>query len=149
MTIRKFVLGAATGLTGLVMLLPGAAPAAVEEGNVEEVSADTALAAQGAAVFAQRCMGCHSADPDMQSYGGPNLAGVVGRPAGAGKFRYSSAMRNSGLTWTAEELDGFIASPMAKVPGTSMVISLPDGDLRNAVIAFLETTSAREQLPVQ
>ena len=54
-------------------------------------------------------------------------------------------MRNSGLTWNTEEIDAYIASPMAKVPGTSMVISLPDAGQRAAVIAFLATKTAGEE----
>lgn len=148
MTIRNFTQRAAASLAGLALMLPGAAPASEEE-EVAQASTEAALAKQGAAVFAQRCKGCHSADPAMPSFGGPNLAGVVGRPAGSTQFRHSSAMRNSGLTWTAEELDVYIASPTAKIPGTSMYISLHDDDLRKAVIAYLATTSASEQPQVQ
>jgi cytochrome c len=106
---------------------------------------DAALAEEGASLFGQRCGGCHVAESGQRSFGGPNLAGVVGRQAGSGQFRYSTAMRNSGLTWNAEELDSYLTSPMAKVPGTSMTISLPDAGQRAAVIAFLATKPASEE----
>jgi len=173
MTIRQITLAAAAGLSGVLFLMPAAAPAAQddesaqaetaetgdssapadaaeesapagateESASAEAMEADAAAVAEGAALFAQRCMACHSAEPGQISYTGPNLAGVVGRPAASTQFRYSPALRNSGLTWTPEELDAFLASPLAKVPGTSMYISLPDAAQRQAVIAYLATTS--------
>jgi len=173
MIIKRFTLEIAAGLTALSLTLPAAAPAAqdqigeaetdsaysetAEEQEVELAPAepegeasqaepeDETAAAEGAAVFAQHCVGCHSAESGQLSYGGPNLAGVVGRPAASARFRYSAALRGSGLTWTEEELDGYIASPMTKVPGSAMAISLPDDELRAKVIAFLATKSESDQ----
>ena len=55
-----------------------------------------AAAPSGEALF-QRCYACHSVDPAEQGLPGPNLAGVVGRRAGAqAGFDYSPAMRAAG-----------------------------------------------------
>jgi len=153
---KHLTLAAAASLSGFALLMPAAAPAAQGKESAETAAtdaskisspADTADAsmtavAEGAAVFGQRCRGCHTVESAQISYGGPNLAGVVGRPAATARFRYSSAMRNAGLTWTREQLDAFLAAQMAKVPGTSMVISLTDAGQRQAVIEFLNTTSS-------
>jgi cytochrome c len=52
---------------------------------------------------------------------------------------YSPALKGSGITWNAKLLDEFLANPMGKVPGTMMVISLPDAKERADVIAYLAT----------
>ncbi|MGH6957712.1 MAG: c-type cytochrome [Caulobacteraceae bacterium] len=96
-------------------------------------------AAKGAAVFEDRCSGCHSLDGPGE---GPSLAGVVGRKAGSlPGYDYTAAMKASGLTWTAATLDRFLADPQALVPGTAMQASVPDQADRGALIAYLATLS--------
>ena len=93
--------------------------------------------ARGKAVFEQ-CSACHTVD-DTSGLG-PSLFGVFGRKAGllAG-FRYSRAMRNSPIIWTARTLDAYIADPQAVVPGNLMPYSgLPDARQRADLIAYLE-----------
>ena len=66
-------------------------------------SAQTPEMARGAAVYDDRCSGCHVIGGVGQ---GPNLAGVVGRKAGASPgFDYTPALKSSGLTWTPANLD--------------------------------------------
>ena len=46
---------------------------------------------------------------------------------------------NSGLVWTPEELDKYLASPQAVVPHTKMIFpGLKDEKKRKNVIAYLE-----------
>src|SRR5262245_57559460 len=57
------------------------------------------------------CAACHSVKPG-ENLVGPSLFGVVNRKAGeVAEFRYSPAMKRSGLVWTAKALDDFIADP--------------------------------------
>jgi cytochrome c len=114
-----------------------AAPAA--EGN----------AARGERVF-QRCFSCHSVAPnETAQLQGPSLYGIVGRPAAAvGGFDYSDAMKvkaATGLVWTPEALDRFIADPDAFVLGTPMVVLPPlrDEQDRADLIAYLARPSAK------
>jgi cytochrome c len=93
--------------------------------------------ADGETIFRQRCQACHSADANRPSPLGPPLAGVVGRKAGTTAFRYSTALRQSGLTWDRKTLDRYLASPMSTVPGTRMTISLSNPQQRAAVIDYL------------
>ena len=52
-------------------------------------------------------------------------------------------MKTSGVTWTAAELESFIADPAAKIPGTTMVAgAIADPAKRQAVIAYLESATA-------
>lgn len=89
----------------------------------------------GAALFEDRCSGCHVAGGGGQ---GPSLTGVVGRKAGAAPgFEYSAALAASGLVWTREKIDQFIADPAATVPGTAMPVRVPDPAVRAAIVDYL------------
>lgn len=107
-----------------------------ETAPAEAASGD--LVAAGEKAFAV-CKACHAVDSAAGSGIGPNLAGVVGRKAGAlDGFGYSDAMASSGITWSAAELDGFLENPSAKVPGTTMAAGAErDPQRRAAIIAYL------------
>lgn len=93
----------------------------------------------GAKVFAQ-CSACHTVGAGAQNSVGPVLNCVVGRTAGTYPgYRYSSAMRRSGLTWDEATLQKYLKAPDQLLPGTKM--AFPgignDSDLHN-VIAYLK-----------
>jgi len=117
-----------------------------EPGQAEAAMSDAAPAqdavAAGRAAFAA-CVACHTVEPGEASGAGPNLAGAVGRVAGSvDDYVYSDALKNSGLTWTAEELDAFLADPAAKVPGTTMAVgAVSDAEKRSAIVAYLASLS--------
>jgi cytochrome c2 len=91
-------------------------------------------AAAGAATFEDRCAICHVAAGGGQ---GPSLTGVVGRKAASAKgFGYSTALKASGLTWTAAALDVFLTNPGKAVPGTAMPIRVSDATQRANLIAY-------------
>jgi len=96
-------------------------------------------AAAGAKVFAQ-CSACHTVGASAQNSVGPVLNGVVGRAAGTSPgYRYSSAMRKSGLTWDEATLREYLRGPEKLVPGTKMAFPgiTSDDDIAN-VIAYLK-----------
>jgi cytochrome c len=86
------------------------------------------------------CRACHQIGPGAKIAIGPVLNGVVGRKAGTYPgFQYSDANRDSGIVWTPEELDKYLASPQTVVPHTKMIFpGLKDAQQRKDVIAFLE-----------
>jgi len=93
----------------------------------------------GAKTFAQ-CAACHQVGPDAQNTVGPILNGIVGRPAGTYPgYRYSSAMRKSGLTWDEATLTQYLRGPEKMVPGTKMAFAgvASDQDLAD-LIAYLK-----------
>ena len=91
--------------------------------------------ADGADVYQDRCNFCHVLGGKGQ---GPNLAGVVGRKAGAvPDFGYTAALRDSGKVWTRDQLDLFLLAPRKLVPGTAMVMMVPDPKERLDLIAYL------------
>lgn len=67
-----------------------------------------------------KCASCHQVSIPRSGFG-PHLHALIGRPAAAATdFRYSAAMRNSGLVWTEDALRSFLKAPDTVVPGTSM-----------------------------
>ncbi|HWV18321.1 MAG TPA: c-type cytochrome [Rhodocyclaceae bacterium] len=100
--------GAAAVALGFALIFSGV-QAACAAGDAEA----------GRQAFA-KCASCHQVRIPRSSFG-PHLHGVVGRPAAAATdFRYSEAMRKSGIVWTEEALRVFLRSPDKAVPGTSM-----------------------------
>ena len=76
-------------------------------------------AARGEAKF-QDCAPCHKLEAGANNVG-PSLHGVFSRKAGElTDFRYSPAIKRSGIAWTPETLEQFIADPQAMVPGNRM-----------------------------
>lgn len=97
-------------------------------------------AARGAELYEARCGACHSLDANRV---GPAHRGVFGRRAGlAPGFRYSPALKSSGLVWTAGNLDLWLTAPTKLVKGTSMGFRLPASQDRADVIAYLASPSA-------
>jgi cytochrome c len=101
---------------------------------------------QGLKIFKGTCALCHLATKDNNPSDasmriGPNLYGVVGRPAGTLKgFRYSSAMRNSGVTWTKDQLAIYIHAPQKTIPSVRMTFKgLSNPKDAQDVIAYLDT----------
>jgi cytochrome c2 len=90
--------------------------------------------------FELLCGICHSAEKDVEKLA-PNLVGVVGRKAGTHKLfpSYTGALKSSGITWNAKTLDEFLVNPTTKVPGTMMLIPVPDPQARADIIAYLAT----------
>jgi cytochrome c len=100
-------------------------------------------ATAGAKVFAQ-CSACHAVGAGAQNNIGPALNGIVGRAAGTYPgYRYSSAMRKSGLTWNEDTLAQYLRGPDKTVPGTKMIFPgiASDQDLTN-LIAYLKQQAA-------
>ena len=96
-------------------------------------------AARGEKKF-EDCVACHSLDRNVQSVG-PSLYGVFDRKAGSADFRYSPQMKRSGITWTPQTVDTFIADPQAVVPANRMPYAgmTSEGD-RADLIAYLQKT---------
>lgn len=86
------------------------------------------------------CQACHTVQSGAPNRVGPNLAGVVGRPAAqAPGFKYSAAMKDSGIVWNAAMLDKWLQGPATLVPGTTMVFGrIDDPQQRANLIAYLQ-----------
>jgi len=116
--------------------------AAVLAGLVLAAPAFGADANAGKAVFRAQCALCHSAESgDNGGAQGPNLNGVFGRHAASTSFGYTPALKASGLSWDAATLNRFLTSPTSVVPGSAMVIPVPDNTERANLIAYLQAES--------
>lgn len=74
----------------------------------------------GALLF-QRCASCHAVGPYARAGFGPQLQAVIGRKAATTTdYKYSDAMKKSGLVWDEKTLAAFMRAPHDVVPGTSM-----------------------------
>ena len=85
------------------------------------------------------CAACHSLQKGVANVG-PSLAGILGRKAGEIEdFRYSPAMKRSGIVWSAPTLASFIADPQKVVPANRMPYAgMTDAGDRADLVAFLE-----------
>ncbi len=120
-----------------VATAPAVADAAAMPSVPEPAAAPAPL--NGEQAFAM-CSACHSRQAGAPQRMGPNLQGVLGRKAGSSPgFDYSPALKASGIVWDAETLDTYLAAPTRRVPGTRMVIAVPDPAKRKALIDYLAT----------
>ena len=126
----------------IIVREPGAAQVTRTATTAMEETDET-IVTQGKAAFAN-CAACHTLEKGAANGAGPNLFGIVGKTAGAvSGFDYSDALKASGITWSAAELDDYIADPAAKIPGTTMLAgAIADKAKRQAVIAYIESVSA-------
>lgn len=101
--------------------------------------AEPAMAESGPPPVFLQCKACHAIEAGANGIG-PSLHGVVGRKAGsASGYAYSPALQQSGLTWDRASLDKWLKSPLQMVPGTRMMITVPDAARRKEIIDYLET----------
>ena len=98
-------------------------------------------AARGEARF-QDCAPCHKLEAGANNVG-PSLHGIFTRKAGElGDFRYSPAIKRSGIIWTPETLDKFVTDPQALVPANRMPYAgMASAGDRADLIAYLLKTS--------
>lgn len=71
-----------------------------------------------------KCRACHQIGETAKNGVGPVLNGLFGRHSGSVEgYSYSSANKNSGITWDEATFAEYIKNPRAKIPGTKMVFA--------------------------
>ncbi|MFN3232589.1 MAG: c-type cytochrome [Alphaproteobacteria bacterium] len=96
----------------------------------------------------RKCMACHTLGEGERHKVGPNLWGLFGRAAATadGFSRYSKAMKESGIIWDAESVDGYLESPRKFLPGTNMAfIGVRKPAERAALLAYLMAETGASQ----
>lgn len=113
---------------------------AFHQAPAEGAAASAADAYARGAIIYERCAACHALEMDRT---GPRHCGLIGRRAGSiAGFAYSSAMRESRIIWTEANLDRFLKSPLATVPGTAMGYDgIKDDRERRDLIAYLRVAT--------
>lgn len=126
MRLRDNVMLAVSGL--IVLWGTAALSDAGHEGNP----------ALGEKVF-KKCKACHSLE-DGKNKIGPTLYGIFGREAGAvDGYKYSAALKESGVVWSEETIDQYIEKPKAFIKGTKMAFpGLKKEDDRKNLVAYLK-----------
>ena len=100
--------------------------------------------------LAKACGACHNFEKGAAAKVGPPLWGVVGRKvASIDGFSYSDAIKAKGGSWSMEEINKFITSPKAYVPGTKMGFAGEESPEKRAdIVDYLHTLSDNpEPLP--
>jgi cytochrome c len=115
---------------GLVLTLALAATSATAHAGGD--------AARGERLY-EECVACHALEPGVHGIG-PSLHGVFNREAGElADFRYSPALKRSGIIWTADTLEAFITDSQQFVPANRMPYAgMPDAADRADLIAYLQ-----------
>ncbi len=101
-------------------------------------AADAQDLKKGKRVF-NKCKACHVIDKEKNKVG-PHLVGIMGRTAGSVEgFKYSKAMKESGIVWDDETLDGYLTAPKKYLKGGKMAFAgLKKEDDRMNLIAYLK-----------
>jgi len=109
------------------------------EPQAATASAGAASGSSAPSAFAI-CSTCHSSEKGRNGIG-PTLFGIVGSRSGAVEnFNFSPAMKNANIVWDEKNLDQFIESPQALVPGTRMPFGgIKDPAKRAEIIGYLAT----------
>jgi cytochrome c len=95
-------------------------------------------AERGAELWA-KCKACHTIEKGGRHIVGPNLHGVFGRRAGeVPGYNYSPALRSSGIVWTDDTMDKYLAATVDYVPGSKMYGGLAIKQDRLDLIAWLK-----------
>lgn len=94
----------------------------------------------GATGALKDCVVCHSVERGGTLRVAPPLHGIVGAPKARAKwYAYSAALKKAGGTWTESDLDKFLTSPSAFLPGTSKtILGYRDPEQRADIIAALK-----------
>ena len=98
----------------------------------------------GKKVF-KKCAACHSLQEGKNKMG-PTLYNLLGRKAGSVEgYKYSKAMKNSGVVWDEESLDKFLTKPRKFIKRTKMSFwGIKKKSLRDDLISFFKQL----QLPI-
>ena len=106
--------------------------------------ANAADPVNGKKVF-KKCAACHSLQEGKNKIG-PPLNNLLGRKAGSVEgYKYSKAMKNSGVVWDEESLDKFLTKPRKFIKRTKMSFwGIKKKSLRDDLISFFKQL----QLPI-
>ena len=107
-------------------------------------SPGAAMRTAGKQIYMEHCSVCHAWRAGLPINMGPSLVGIVGRPAASQPgFPYSEALKKSGIVWTEDNLNKWLADNVHMVPGTLMPhIGISDPAERLYVIQYLKSLKA-------
>ncbi len=94
--------------------------------------------AKGEKIY-RKCKACHALEAGKNKIG-PTMHGVFGRTAGAVEgFKYSKAMKESGIVWDETTIAAYLADPKGYIPKNRMAFAgLKKEKDRDDLIAYLK-----------
>ena len=99
--------------------------------------------------LAKKCKVCHTLNEGGKNRLGPNLFNILGSPAASvDGYKYSKAMKASGLTWDDTTFTEYITKPKKVVKGTKMSFKgFKKAAQREDLLAYFKTlqSEGREQ----
>ncbi len=112
--------------------------------SVVFIAASGALAAGDIAKgkrLAKKCTVCHTLNKGGKNKLGPNLFGIMGKPAASVKgYKYSKAMASSGIIWDEVNFTEFLTKPKKFLKGTKMsYFGLKKAAQRADLLAYFTT----------
>lgn len=92
----------------------------------------------------RKCTACHNFEVKKNKLG-PHLVDLLGRKAGSIEgYKFSKALRESGLVWDEFTLDGYLANPRKFVKGGKMIFTgLRKEQDRTAIISYIRSHTAQ------
>jgi cytochrome c len=85
----------------------------------------------------KKCQACHAVEEEENKVG-PHLVGIFGREAGSIEdFRYSEAMKDSGIVWQDDTITAYLKAPKSYLPGTKMLFAGMKDDEIADLLAYL------------
>jgi len=120
-------------LAGIAALLAVSAGPALADGDPKK----------GKRVY-NKCKACHELTKTKNKIG-PHLVGIFGRKAASvDGYKYSSAMRKSGITWDEKSIEEYVTKPKKFIPGNKMTFAgLKKPKQRADLIAFMKKQQAK------
>lgn len=138
-TIFALSLASALALGGCGGSAPDQAATPSPQAQAPTPAASSAAVTDPAPIAFASCRSCHSTEPGQNGIG-PTLHDIVGSKAGEVEgYAFSPALKESGIVWDRKSLDTWLQGPIRMVPGTKMVLPVPDPEKRKAIIDYLET----------
>ena len=135
-TVIPYTCGVHPPMVGVIVVSDDSGPSSNNNVAVElEGSPEPGNPVSGRRVF-NKCKVCHLLEKDGIHRIGPNLYGVFGRISGTvAGYKFSRAMRESGITWHRETLSLYLKKPKNYIPGTKMAfVGLNDpGDVQDVI----------------